>query len=51
MSDLFFPSEWGSPEGQSPHPTHSEKGEHEDKVESQDTDTDTGTDTGTGTGN
>ncbi|MBW2224936.1 MAG: hypothetical protein JRF54_12110 [Deltaproteobacteria bacterium] len=36
--------------GESPHPTHSEKGDHEDKVESQDTVTDTGADTGTDTG-
>jgi len=47
MSDLLFPSEWGSPEGRSPHPTHSEKGDHEHKVESQDTVT--GTDTVTAT--
>jgi hypothetical protein len=49
MSDLLFPSEWGSPEGRSPHPTHSEKGDHEDQVESQDTVTGTDTVTATAT--
>jgi hypothetical protein len=49
MSDLLFPSEWGSPEGRSPHPTHSEKGDHEDQVESQDTVTGTATVTATAT--
>ena len=32
MSDLLFASEWGSPEGRKPDPTHSQKGDHDDKV-------------------
>jgi hypothetical protein len=52
MSDLLFPSEWGSPEGRKPDPTHSEKGDHEHKVESQDTvtGTDAATDAATDAG-